>query len=137
VDDDLKETTRLDAVVTVVDAKHLLQHLDEVKPEDVVNEAGASRAAGGRGCGDGWLGAAAGPAAGWVFLFLLLSLLQQGGGAHAAAFAPQTRQPAEKQVAFADRILLNKTDLVSKQDLANVKRRIRVRARGCSAFLVM
>jgi hypothetical protein len=28
-------------VVTVVDAKHLLQHLDEQKPEDVVNEAGA------------------------------------------------------------------------------------------------
>lgn len=40
VDDDLKEQTRLDAVVTVVDAKHLVQHLDEVKPEDVVNEAG-------------------------------------------------------------------------------------------------
>ena len=41
VDDDLKEATRLDAVVTVVDAKHLVQHLDEVKPDDVVNEAGA------------------------------------------------------------------------------------------------
>jgi hypothetical protein len=41
VDDDLKEATRLDAVVTVADAKHLLQHLDEKKPEGVVNEAGA------------------------------------------------------------------------------------------------
>lgn len=45
VDDDLKEATRLDAVVTVADAKHLLQHLDEVKEEGVVNEAGASVAA--------------------------------------------------------------------------------------------
>lgn len=41
MDDDLKEATRLDAVLTVADAKHLLQHLDEEKPEDVVNEAGA------------------------------------------------------------------------------------------------
>lgn len=70
VDDDLKEATRLDAVVTVCDAKHLLQHLDEEKPADVVNEA-------------------------------------------------------VQQVAFADRILLNKVDLVSKEDLDLVKRRIK------------
>ncbi|GBF94764.1 hypothetical protein Rsub_07647 [Raphidocelis subcapitata] len=70
VDDDLKEATRLDAVVTVCDARHLLQHLDEEKPGDVVNEA-------------------------------------------------------VQQVAFADRILLNKTDLVTKADLSLVKRRIR------------
>lgn len=70
VDDDLKEATRLDAVLTVADAKHLLQHLDEEKPEDVVNEA-------------------------------------------------------VQQVAFADRILLNKVDLVSKEHLDLVKRRIR------------
>jgi G3E family GTPase len=43
VDEDLKEATRLDAVVTVCDAKHLLQHLDEEKPDDVVNEAGEAR----------------------------------------------------------------------------------------------
>lgn len=40
VDDDLKEACQLDAVLTVVDSKHLVQHLDEVKPADVVNEAG-------------------------------------------------------------------------------------------------
>lgn len=40
VDDDLKDACQLDAVLTVVDSKHLVQHLDEVKPEDVVNEAG-------------------------------------------------------------------------------------------------
>lgn len=42
VDDDLKDACQLDAVLTVVDSKHLLQHLDEVKPADVVNEAGGS-----------------------------------------------------------------------------------------------
>lgn len=30
----------LDAVVTVVDARHVTQHLDEEKPDGVVNEAG-------------------------------------------------------------------------------------------------
>lgn len=30
----------LDAVITVVDAHHVTQHLDEVKPAGVVNEAG-------------------------------------------------------------------------------------------------
>jgi G3E family GTPase len=40
VDDDLKESCQLDAVLCMVDAKHITQHLDEVKPEDVVNEAG-------------------------------------------------------------------------------------------------
>lgn len=29
----------LDAVVTVVDAKHIIQHLDEEKPEGVENES--------------------------------------------------------------------------------------------------
>jgi G3E family GTPase len=42
VDDDLKESCQLDAVLCLVDAKHITQHLDEVKPEGVVNEAGAA-----------------------------------------------------------------------------------------------
>lgn len=41
-----QEACALDAVITVVDARHVLQHLDEVKPEGVVNEAGASPRAG-------------------------------------------------------------------------------------------
>jgi G3E family GTPase len=40
VDEDIKEACVLDAVLTVVDTKHITQHLDEVKPEGVVNEAG-------------------------------------------------------------------------------------------------
>ena len=39
VDEEIKEATRLDAVLTVVDAKHCMAHLDEIKPEGVVNEA--------------------------------------------------------------------------------------------------
>eukprot|EP00933_Yihiella_yeosuensis_P037522 TRINITY_DN3148_c0_g1_i2.p1 TRINITY_DN3148_c0_g1~~TRINITY_DN3148_c0_g1_i2.p1 ORF type:complete len:468 (+),score=126.39 TRINITY_DN3148_c0_g1_i2:91-1494(+) len=39
VDEEVKELYRLDGIVTVVDAKHLLQHLDEEKPEGVENES--------------------------------------------------------------------------------------------------
>ena len=39
IDDDVKAFARLDGVVTLVDAKHIEQHLDEEKPEGVVNEA--------------------------------------------------------------------------------------------------
>jgi G3E family GTPase len=40
VDDDLQEAFQLDALITVVDAKHILQHLDEEKPDGVENESG-------------------------------------------------------------------------------------------------
>jgi len=61
---------RLDGLVTLVDAKHIEQHLDEEKPEGVENEA-------------------------------------------------------IEQIAFADRVLLNKTDLVSEADLDRVECRLR------------
>jgi len=64
VDDEVRQRTKLDAIVTVVDAKHLLQRLDD-------------------------------------------------------------SHEAEEQVAFADIILLNKTDLVSREELALVEARIR------------
>jgi G3E family GTPase len=70
VDDEVRSQLALDAIVTVVDAKHLPQHLDDDKPEGVENEA-------------------------------------------------------IEQLAFADRILLNKVDLVDSADLAEVERRIR------------
>ncbi len=38
-DDTLQPNYDLDGIVTVVDAKHLLLHLDDEKPEGVVNEA--------------------------------------------------------------------------------------------------
>jgi G3E family GTPase len=70
VDDEIKEQLRLDAIVTVVDAKHVLAHLDERKPDGVENES-------------------------------------------------------VEQVAFADRIVLNKTDLVDEATLADVVQRLR------------
>ena len=39
VDDELKEQLYLDAILTVADAAHLGQHLDEEKPEGVENES--------------------------------------------------------------------------------------------------
>ena len=70
VDDMVKSFARLDGIVTLVDAKHIEQHLDEEKPEGAENEA-------------------------------------------------------VEQVAFADRILLNKTDLVEEADLVRIEARIK------------
>ncbi|MCC6437046.1 MAG: GTP-binding protein [Acidimicrobiales bacterium] len=70
VDDEIAAACTLDAIVTMVDAKHLLAHLDEEKPDGVENEA-------------------------------------------------------VEQLAFADRIILNKTDLVSQEEVDEVERRIR------------
>ena len=70
MDESIKEFARLDGIVTLVDAKHIEQHLDEEKAEGVVNEAAA-------------------------------------------------------QVAFADRLLLNKTDLVTVSDLDRIESRLR------------
>ena len=70
IDEDVKAFARLDGVVTLVDAKHIEQHLDEVKPEGVENEA-------------------------------------------------------IEQVALADRLLLNKIDLVPEEaDLRSVEARL-------------
>ncbi len=70
VDEKVAEIARLDAVVTVVDARHIIQHLDEVKPDGAENES-------------------------------------------------------VEQVAFADRILLNKIDLASEDELIDIEKRIK------------
>jgi len=70
VDDDVKAGFDLDGIITLVDAKHIEQHLDEEKPEGCENEA-------------------------------------------------------QEQLAFADRVVLNKTDLVTEEDLVRVEGRIR------------
>jgi G3E family GTPase len=70
MDDEMAGQLRLDAIVTVVDAKHLIAHLDDDKPDGVENEA-------------------------------------------------------VEQLAFADRVVLNKVDLVDEDELAEVERRIR------------
>lgn len=39
VDEDIQAVCRLDAILTVVDVKHIIQHLNDVKPEGVENES--------------------------------------------------------------------------------------------------
>ncbi|MFI9362733.1 CobW family GTP-binding protein [Kitasatospora sp. NPDC053057] len=70
MDDEIASHLRLDAIVTLVDAAHILDHLDEDKPEGVENES-------------------------------------------------------VEQIAFADKIVLNKTDLVTEEHLTHVIGRIR------------
>jgi len=70
VDDEVKKFARLDGIVTLIDAKHIEQHLDEEKPEGAENEA-------------------------------------------------------VEQVAFADRLLLNKCDLVTEAELERVEGRLK------------
>ena len=73
MDDDLKENFQLDAIVTLVDAKHAERHLEEVRA-------------------------------------------------------------ANEQIAFADVVLLNKTDLVAAPDVARVEQRIRAINRSAKVF---
>lgn len=70
VDEKVVNRYKLDGIITVVDAKHISQHVEEEKPEDVENEA-------------------------------------------------------VEQLAFADRILLNKIDLVSQERLEEVENTIK------------
>jgi len=70
LEEDVKTAFELDAIITVVDAKHIIAHLDEEKPEGVENEA-------------------------------------------------------VEQVAFADKLLLNKVDLVSIDEKELVKTRLK------------
>ena len=68
--DKVTERYKLDGIITVVDAKHIVQHVDEEKPEGVENEA-------------------------------------------------------VEQLAFADRIMLNKIDLVTEEEIEGVTSKIK------------
>eukprot|EP00043_Microstomoeca_roanoka_P010362 m.98429 g.98429 ORF g.98429 m.98429 type:complete len:459 (-) comp14871_c0_seq1:109-1485(-) len=70
VDEEIASLFRLDAIVTFIDCKHANQHLDEVKPEGVENEA-------------------------------------------------------VEQVAFADVLVLNKSDLVTPEEMSSLRERLR------------
>ena len=69
-DERVSNNYNLDGIITVVDAKHIVQHLDDEKPEGVENES-------------------------------------------------------VEQLAFADRIMLNKIDLVDEAELSDVEARIK------------
>jgi G3E family GTPase len=79
VDDELRAACKLDAIITVVDAKHALQHLNEVKEEGVENES-------------------------------------------------------VEQIAFADRIVLNKTDVATEQEQQDVIKAIKSLNAGATIF---
>lgn len=118
VDDDIKAGMRLDSILTIVDSKHIIQHLDEKKEEGIINESGSGhllhRPA--PNCSS--------PLPQEQFSF--------------RCWPPDARWHAEgsdclhrcsvQQIAFADRILLNKIDLVDAQEKEDIKERIRV---GC------
>lgn len=70
VDEKIVEYYKLDGIITVVDAKHIIQHVEEEKPEGIENES-------------------------------------------------------VEQLAFADRIMLNKIDLVSTEEIKEVEKRIK------------
>ena len=70
VENDIAAFARLDGIITLVDAKHIEQHLDEIKPDGAENEA-------------------------------------------------------IEQVAFADRLILNKIDLVTEADLVRIEARLK------------
>ena len=70
VDDKISERYELDGIITVVDAKNIIQHVEEEKPDGIENES-------------------------------------------------------VEQIAFADKILLNKTDLVDEKELVNVESQIK------------
>ena len=80
IEESVQECFRLDGIVTLVDAKHIEQHLDEEKAEGAENEA------------------------------VEQVLPSPTGPVHASRLTPHPFS----QVAFADRLLLNKVDLVDE-----------------------
>lgn len=70
VDERVTDRYKLDGIITVVDAKHVIQHLEDEKPEGIENET-------------------------------------------------------VEQLAFADRIMLNKIDLATEEELQNVEKKIK------------
>lgn len=70
VDEELESNVYLDGIITIIDAKHILYHLNEKKEEGTINEA-------------------------------------------------------ERQIAFADRIIINKKDLISEVEMNELEKRIK------------
>ena len=165
VDEGLAEKLQLDAIVTVVDAKHIEQHLDDEKPEGVENEVRCVHQAtlseclwtaplqryGGQGlprsCQASMHKRPAVLAALCIQRLLLqwhysCGIMHDGGVASqqsalsaacvldARSVIPNTACCAHlqsvEQLAFADVILLNKTDLIEEEDKARILKRIKV-----------
>lgn len=110
VDDSVKALYELDAIITVVDAAHVVPHLEEVKPEGVENEAVEQvREVEVARC-------LSTP----TRVYVCIVLTHAGATATAGAGVG-----AGLQVAFADKILLNKVDLVSEAQKSEVINKLR------------
>ena len=93
LDEDIKASYSLDAIVTVVDCAHIIPHLEENKPEGVENES-------------------------------VEQVREEEKETVERKREPHTTLP-KPQVAFADKILLNKVDLVTPSEKAAVLAKIR------------
>jgi len=102
----IAEFARLDGIVTLVDAKHIERHLDRKKPKGAVNEAVAQVAFAHR-----------------PHPPLYLAYISPTSPLYLPYISRYL--PVSPQVAFADRLLLNKVDLVSAKDLTRVEARLR------------
>ncbi|GAB5031611.1 cobw domain-containing protein [Nannochloropsis oceanica] len=129
VDEELESQLRLDGIVTVVDAKHIGRHLrrrqqqqqqglaGEQKQEQDSTENGKQ--------GQKWISPSQGAA-----------LKSEEGNTQHEPFLPPSsttltgktnchREEAYQQICVADRILLNKTDLVTEADLSKLEAELR------------
>ena len=111
VDEQVRLNYELDAIITVVDSKHVIPHLDEERPEGMENEAVEQFCA--SNCGS-------------PFFTSVVSCVH-----FVSSFAIFQDQPTSlsllsmAQIAFADKILLNKIDLVTETEKAAVFEKIR------------
>jgi G3E family GTPase len=117
MDPECQARLRLDSVLTVVDCKHLPLHLSQAAvrttPSSVAEAVSAAAGAGGVGA------AGSGPGAGLKALFNIKSAGDKSGSDYADK-VPE----AVLQISFADRILMNKIDLVSEKELQALFRRV-------------
>lgn len=132
----LQAEYRLDAIVTLVDAKHVQLHLDDEKPEGVENEVCVNDFGHVQRCNSrhpplpNW---ACKPSCSGSSCSLACSAIRDGSGhwrwrclslPNLSRHLPHAQ--AVEQIAFADKILLNKVDLVTETEKAEVIRRIKV-----------
>lgn len=122
IDDEIQSKYYLDGIITVVDSKHIMARLDDEKPEGVENEAEEQV----RMCRFYRFAESLSPE-----LLLDSSTKRRGGGDSywEGEIQANTRHRAHScfalQVAFADRILINKTDLVKQIELDNIEKRLK------------
>lgn len=108
MDPDCQARIRLDSVLTVVDCKHLPLHLKTRAEQNTTENSNSSTNTSASASASG--GSAGAPRTGLQALFNITP-----AGASSGATATPTE--AVLQITFADRVLMNKTDLVTEAEL--------------------